>query len=207
MNGLFRWRGGFLLVLIAVAESAGCGQWVRRSSIGGEPVPVTNRVVAETVIRRAFDSLGIPGGNGAMVRWYVNESSSAYEFASVVAPEFLQSKGFRSTDADGPIPEIRFTVDTLYVSLNTVHSRGAGKRIVRSAAAHLSAAVNGADSTRTVYTGEGTFEDSFPASMIGVIGKSEPFVVSESPILNRVKPFVYGAVLTFFLWYLYSFRG
>ena len=207
MNGLLRRRGGFLLVLTAVAVSAGCSQWIHRSSIGEEPIPVTNRIVAETVIRRAFDSLGIPGGNGAAVRWYLDESSSAYEFAAIIAPEFLQSKGFHSTEANGSIPEIRFTVETLYVSLNTVRSKETGKRIVRSAVARMSATVTGADSTRNVYTGEGTFEDSLPASMMGVIGKNEPFVTSSDRVLTRVKPFVFGAALTFFLWYLYSFRG
>lgn len=207
MNRLLRLLGGFLVVLTAVTVSAGCSLWLREISTREEPVPLTNRIIAETVIRCAFDSLDIPGGNGAAVRWYLDEASSVYEFAAIIAPEFLLSKGFRSTEESGSIPEIRFSVDTLFVSLNTVRSNGAGKRIARYAEARISATVACVDGTRKVYTGQGRFEDSFPASMMEIIGKNEPFVTSSDRLITRAKPFVFGAALTFFLWYLYSFRG
>lgn len=207
MNVSRRLHGGFLIVLTAVTVSSECSVRSRGSSIGEEPVPVTNRIVAETVIRCAFDDLDLPDGNGTVVRWSLDESPTSHEFAAVIAPEFLLRKGFRITESNSSIPEIRFTVDTLYVALNYERSRRMGKLIARSAEASIHATVAGTDSTRKVYTGQGTYQDSFPVSMIEVVGRDEPFVTSGDHFLTRAKPVVFGAVLTFFLWYLYSFRG
>ncbi len=207
MNVLHRLFGWFLILLTAVTVSVGCSVRFRGSSIGEEPVPVTNRIVAETVIRCAFDDLDLPDGNGTGVRWSLDESSTSHGFAAVIAPEFLLRKGFRITELNSSIPEIRFTVDTLHVALNYKRSKWIGKRIARSAEASIHATVASTDSTRKVYTGQGTYKDSFPVSMKEVVGRDEPFVTSGDHFLTRAKPVIFGVVLTFFLWYLYSFRG
>ena len=87
MNVSRRLHGGFLIVLTAVTVSSECSVRSRGSSIGEEPVPVTNRIVAEKVIRCAFDDLDLPDGNGTVVRWSLDESSTSHEFAAVTAPE------------------------------------------------------------------------------------------------------------------------
>ena len=85
-----------------------------------------------------------------------------------------------------------------------------GKRIKRYAVAHIAAALLDTDGTRLVFTGRGTFDDSFASYMLDSVGSDDPYItdsVSLDRYTAKVKPVVFGVAITVLAWMLYSYRG
>lgn len=192
---------------MALSVLSGCSIFSHGRSGTLNPVPSSNRLTAETVIRRAFDDLGIPDGAGTEISWEVMGTGPACDYARIIAPEFLIERGFILTMKGDSVPDIRFTVDTLYVSLTKERTEEREKRMLRSAGAGIEAVFSGGAGTKKVYCGRGVFQDYFPVSMMDAVGTEEPYVVIDDSFLSILKPALYSVAVTVFLWYLYSFRG
>ena len=206
MNVLRRFPSG-LLMLLAVTALTGCSIWSRESTGKPDTVPLSNKVVAQTVIMSALENLDIPDGDDTPVRLSVVNLSPADELINEIIPGYLLNKGYRLTDTNGSVSEIHFSVDTLYIAMNYRHQENSGKLITRSSETHISAVITDTYGRSKVYDGQGTFQDDIPVSMAMYLDSNEPYVSDDGQFRNRMKPVIFGAVLTFFLWYLYSFRG
>jgi len=195
----------FLLVPAVVC--AGCGIPLLPGHDSYGSIPPSNNQVAETVIERALQNLDIPPGRGMEVLYTVEGNGEVTELVDVIAPEFLLDRGFRITEKDDTVPEIRFGVDTLYVSLSVEHPPHAGKRIVRTAEARIFAMLLEKDGTRKVFNGCGIFQDYFPFSMLDTIGMDEPYIIQSNRFVSILKPVIFGLAVTTLAWFLYSYRG
>ena len=193
--------------LVTVLSYTGCG---KRSFSVNEPnqtLPMTNRMVAETVLKHAFDTISIPEENGADISLVVEGNGFADDQAKVLATEFLFNKGFKISGPGNSIPEIRFTVDTLYVALTREMANGRKKQISRTAGARIDAVYIDTDASMKIYRGCGAYHDFFPVSLLDAVGDNEPFVIMSDRFISYVKPILFSITITAFLWYLYSFRG
>lgn len=175
-----------------------------------EPVPRSNVQVEEEVIKRALNDLGLPDGHGREVMCVVEGDDMACDMLRVIAPEVLLQQHYQIAEKKPSVPKLRFTVDTLRVVLTSERSQEMGKRIQRYAVAHIAAAFLDTDGTRRVFTGRGTFDDSFASYMLDSVGSNNPYII-DSVSLDRykakVKPVVFGVAMTVLAWMLYSYRG
>ena len=206
MSFRIRSAGIAALFVATVFSYTGCGKRSFSVNETNEALPMTNRMVAETVLKHAFDSISIPEENGADIFLVVEGNGFADDQAEVLATEFLFSKGFKVSGRNNSIPEIRFTVDTLYVAL-TREISGRKRQISRTAGARIEAVYSDTDATKKVYSGRGAYHDFFPASLLDAVGDNEPYVIMSDRFVSYVKPILFTITITTFLWYLYSFRG
>jgi hypothetical protein len=163
--------------------------------------------VAETVIKRAFDDFTIPCGEGTKVCIHSEDTGLASAQIRLLAPEFLFSRGYQVTARNDSVPELRFSVDTLYVAITTKRSQEMGKHIVRTAEARIDMTITDRNGLRKRFNGRGTYTDEFPVSMAAAADTNEPYVIRQDTVMSTIKPVVFGAAVTVILWYLYSFRG
>jgi hypothetical protein len=188
----------------------GCGIPYRGIKSMEAPIPPSNIQVEEKVIALAINNLGIPEGHGNEVRCVAEGDDKAHDMVRIIAPEILLGYNYRILEKNSPIPELRFAVDTLYVTLTIERSKLTGKRIKRFAEAHISAIFLQTDGTRQVYRGTGTFDDSFASHMLQSVRSRDPYVidlVSGNRLTEKFKPLVIGVALTVLAWTLYSYRG
>ena len=129
----------YIFLVLVTAVCNGCSVPLLGDNYLRSTVPPSNNYVAETVIERAFNDLGIPGGKGMEVSYLVDGSGEINELVKVIAPEFLISQGFCLSRKNDVTPDIRFSADTLYIKLMVERSKNAGKQISRSAEARIGA--------------------------------------------------------------------
>lgn len=208
MNVFSRLCGGFHILLASTALIyAGCSAFSHSDKACGDYVPCSNRLVAETVIKRAFEDLDFPNGKGEKISLKVEGTGGADEYAKLIAPEFLSGKGFYVSRRHNSIPGISVSVDTLYVKLTTERSKGMARRVSRSAEARIDVVLHANNGAVRVYRGRGVYQDDFPVSMMDAVGMNEPYVTVSDRFVSNFKPVLFSVTITLFLWYLYSFRG
>ncbi|MFC1607607.1 hypothetical protein ACFL47_06505 [Candidatus Latescibacterota bacterium] len=208
MSGLCRlFGGGCIILILFVMMVTGCSTKRRTGQqLSSDSLPLSNRLVAETVLKRAFSGMNIPDSH-VDVTWQVDTPGLIGDHVRILAPEYLLGKGYRlSMNNDGNL-EIRFAIDTLYVYIAVERSPKGKKQAVRTAEARIGATLLGENGSRKVFSGRGTYQDTFPPSFMDAVGNSEPYVETRERFISRLKPVVFGVTLTGLLWYLYSFRG
>jgi len=189
---------------------AGCGSVFQ----GGEPheieIPLSNLNVGEIVIERALEKAGIPMGHSTEVVCQVDEASEYGNFLEIVALEFLLGHGYRIVENKKSIPEIRFSLDTLYVNLNIKRTKSLSKIIIRNSEACIGAVFRETSGLKKIYKGCGLHNDVFPFNTLESVGNNESFVnifLAQDGIAEKVKPFFLGLTMTALAWLLYSYRG
>lgn len=197
----------YIFLVLITATCNGCSVPLLDDNDFKGTVPPSNIYVAETVIERAFNDLGIHGGRGMEVFYLVDGSGEINELVKVIAPEFLISQGFCISKKNDAIPEIRFSVDTLYINLMVERTKNTGKQISRSAEARIGAVLVEKNGIRKVFTGRGVFHDFFAVSMLDAVGIGEPYVIRSNRFIDIFKPILFGLAITAFAWFLYSYRG
>lgn len=201
-------RNGRFNIFLAVVSALLCSCSVPFLSDNDnqDGVPPSNNYVAQTIIERAFKDCTIPDGKGMEVSCVIDESGKIHELMEIVAQEYLTHRGFSVSGDSDTLPGIRLRVDTLYVNLIPERSKKAGKRIYRSAETRITAVLVDKNSGKKVYKGRGVFQDNFDSSMLDAVGTDEPYVISRS-FTDKFKPILFGTAITFFAWFLYSYRG
>lgn len=202
-------RNGGLFIFLAVVSALLCSCSVPYfgKNDNQDDVPPSNNYVVQTVIERALIDCAIPDGKEMEVSCVIEESGVIHGLMGIVAQEYLVHRGFVVTSDSGALPVIRLRVDTLNINLIKGRSEGAGKRISRSAETRITAVLVGKDNSRKVYSGRGVFHDNFAPSMLDTVGTDEPYVDYGSSFINLFKPVLFGAAITLFAWFLYSYRG
>jgi hypothetical protein len=187
-----------------IAVLVGTGFTPEGKTADSYPLPPSNRQVAENVLFKAVENLGIPEGKGAGILFSAAGTGAAGDILGFIAEEFLLKRGYEVHES-GNFPEFRFDLDTLYVRLNP---GGKGKkRVERFAEARISAFFQETESSRKVYNGSGIFEDAFPSAMIKHVGRDDRFVIRQRTLYSAVKPVFFGLIMTGLVWLLYSYRG
>jgi hypothetical protein len=218
-----------LLLILSLFPIAGCGSAFRAEEPFQGTIPKTNSHVAEIVVRSALENAGIPGGNGAAVRFSVDSSGTSHDIMAIAGPEFLLNLGYtvsESPEINGSIPEFTIGIDTLFVNLE--HEKNVTRTIERIAVARISAVLtatgandltgnarstvgNGSKGgTKKVFIGTAEYRDSFPARMLDAAGTEEPYVSmfpSREHIRSITQPLLLGITMTALVWLLYSYRG
>ncbi len=168
-------------------------------------LPFTNRQVAEQVVARALEDLRLPEGNGAAVRVGLEGNGQGRDMLEVAVMEHLAGHGYRVGGGD-TLPEFRFGMDTLYVSLE----REGGfrkKQVRRLAEARIGAVFRETPDARKNYQGRGIYDDAFPSGMLDHVGRDASFVVDRGRSFAVVRPILFGLAVTGLIWLLYSYRG
>ena len=174
------------------------------------PIPPSNTQVEEKVIELALKDLGIPEGCGMEVLCVVEGDDKASEMVRFIAPEILLRYDYWVVEKKSSVPEIRFTVDTLHVTLTHNSSQLTKNKIRRFAEAHVRAVFFKTNGTRQVFIGKGTFDDRFAPYMLNSIKCDDPYVinfVSIERFTTKFKPVIIGVAMTVLAWMLYSYRG
>ena len=200
----------FILSGLLCLGFIGCGIPNRGMKTVQAPIPPSNIQVEEKVIELALKDLGIPGGGGIEVLCVVGGENKASDMVRIIAPEILLRHGYRIVEKKVSVPELRFTVDTLHVTLTSEKSRQTGKITRRFAEARIGVVFLETNGTRHVYRGRGTFDDSFASYMLHSMECNDPYVidfVSVDWLTSKFKPVVIGVTMTVLLWMLYSYRG
>ncbi len=188
----------------------GCAAIPNRGGVAWDDLPPSHREVGERAIERALAQSGIPDGSGATVGVRIAPGERAPSFLETVSLEFLQKKGYRVTRKDGAVPNFRFTLDTLFVTIEVLKNEEHTKIVSRHSEARIGTVFQDSTGNREVYRGRGTNVDSFPAILLGTVTNDEAFVHVSSVhdrIIRRARPFFIGVTMTTLVWWLYSFRG
>ncbi|MBN1292293.1 MAG: hypothetical protein JXB48_10680 [Candidatus Latescibacteria bacterium] len=197
----------YIVIALSATLSISCGIMTHSIKNNNLPVPPSNAYVAETVIQRAFQDIDRLDGNGMQVSFIVTGTDNVHKIAHILTPEYLLDRGFIISEKKDDIPEIRVSVDTLYVAFSDGLSDQNVKQIFRSAEARVSVLLFEKNNSRKVFNGYGKYQDSIPYSMLDTVGMDEPYVVKNSRFITIFKPVLYGITLTSLVWYLYSYRG
>ncbi len=194
-----------VLNLIVMALCGASGITYADDVNDGTVLPPTNLRVGERVLARAMQSLNIPGGSGRLVRISTAESGPGNGLLADTALEYLVGRGYRVAESD-TLPEFRFSLDTLYVSIERP-GWIRRNRAVRTAEARIGAEYHGPENTRQVFRGQGRIEDVFPASMIDHVEGNDLFPDRAEDSFGAARSVVFGLVVTGLIWLLYSYRG
>jgi len=211
MNLLSCHKGGVCLFQgLLLFGLAGCSSVFQGKESYRSEMPLSNVNVGEIVIERALENAGIPRGHGTEVFYQVDETSKASNLLEIIALEFLLRHGYRIVENKKSIPEIRFSLDTLYVNLDIRRTKSLSKIIIRNSEARIGAVFQDTSGLNKIYKGKGLHNDIFPFQILDSVGNSEPFVTifqTQDRIAEKVKPFFLGFTMTALVWLLYSYRG
>jgi len=202
---------GYLILsgCIALSLCGGCGRG-RGVDPAISPAPLSNAGAAERAIGDALDGLGLPDGGGSEITWTVEGDAPGAELVDIVVPGFLADKGYAVVGGTSRLPNVRFIVETVRVTLSAGEGGGRDATVSREALARISGEYTISDGTRRVYRGEGWYRDRFPRSLAGSLGRTDAVVVDRlngSPVITRIQPLVIGFAITLIAWMLYSYRG
>ena len=200
---------GIILSGLLTLGFLGCGSAALNMHTVRDELPLSNTRVAELVIGKALEDIGLPGGEGMEILCVVDGDTGARDIAQIIAREFLGRNGYSVVENNSSAPELRITVDSLCVTLISERSKQAGKRVARFARANITGIFLSTNGTRRVYRGTGTFDDSFTYKMVKALKRNEPYVsdrIEETKFSSKFKPLVIGAAITVFSWMLYSYR-
>jgi hypothetical protein len=173
-------------------------------------MPVSNVRVGEQVIEQALENSGIPGGNGTVVLYTVNQSGFSGNLLDILVPEFLLKKGYTVTKKKGFLPEFTFNLDTLYVNLDRKHLSRHGSVVRRYSEARINAVFKTSLDFSEVYAGRGIFSDIIRSKDMKYLGSNENFVhqiQNGDGVIGKIKPVFTGVAVTILMWLLYSYRS
>jgi hypothetical protein len=169
-------------------------------------LPLSNRQVAEQVVSRALENLGIPEGNGREVSCRIERTGRAGDtLLDIMAVEYLLRRGYRVRAGD-TVPGFTFRADSLMVDLERRGGIRSG-RVVRRAEAFVVAVFRETADAHTTYRARGVHEDAFPSRLLAHAGRVEPFVNESGSPAFAVKQVLFGLIVTGLIWLLYSYRG
>ena len=212
MNLLSCLKGGVCLFQgLLIFGLAGCSSVFQGEEQYKSEIPLSNVNVGEIVIELALENAGIPRGHGTEVVYKVDKAGKASNLLEIIALEFLLKHGYRIVENKQSIPEIRFSLDTLYVNLDIKRTKSLSKIITRNSEARIGAVFQETSGLKKIYRGSGVYNDMFPFQKLDLVGNKEPFVTvlsaQDDGIAEKVKPFFLGITMTALAWLLYSYRG
>lgn len=204
-------RGGRTILLsMIVVGIAGCGGILNNGIRPPSDLPPSNIQTAETVLLQALETSGIDGGNGSQVMYSVEGRGAEIDLLSAILPEFLLDAGYSVMEKGISLPEIRFHIDTLFVNLDVERVEHSGKILKRYSEARIGAVIMEPSGMKRVYSGNGRYEDTVPFHLKETVCTDESFVndfTDQTQLIKRIKPFVYGVIMTSMAWFFYSYRG
>jgi hypothetical protein len=186
---------------------AGCGI-IKKSPVNHRQTPCSNITAGEKALKEAFINSGIPAMNSAE-EYALEISRDKKGMVASIAPEYFIGKGWKLNTKKTGIPNISISLDTVFVRISCIRS-GKEKTVLRHSEAKIKIVVNNPDSTKSVYSGVGVYEDNPPFEWVKSHPVNDDFVFLSSgfrQVYTFIKPLLYGVTGTAFIWLFYSYRN
>lgn len=187
----------------------GCGYFKKADKISAGVLPVSNKAAAEKAVRITFVNSGIPDGKGEKISLKTVNRNAKNLIIWLTGPEFFLRKGYSVLQDSAAVTDVTVSLDTLFVEIDKLKTKGAGKFYERHARAEITATFKQSDGSEKIYKGVGAYGDTLSGKMLKYLNKdtSKVCLYDSEKITTKVKPVLAGATLTLLLWLLYSYRG